>query len=61
MDLFAPIPDGERRVRSPVRNGVFPTLIALLSMFFVTGQGLWSSLTSAVLLMGTIVLALTTL
>ena len=45
----------------PVRSGAFPTLIALLSMFFVTGQGLWSSLTSAVLLMGTIVLALTTM
>ena len=38
-------------------NGRFPTLIALISMFFVTGTGLWSSLASAALLMGCIVLA----
>lgn len=38
-------------------NGRFPTLIALISMFFVTGAGLWSSLASAALLMGCIVLA----
>ncbi len=38
-------------------NGRLPTLIALISMFFVTGSGLWSSLGSAAALMGTIVLA----
>ena len=38
-------------------NGRFPTLIALLTMFFVTGSGLAASLTSAALLLGTIVLA----
>ncbi len=38
-------------------NGRFPTLIALISMFFVTGAGLWSSLGAAVMLMGAIVLA----
>ena len=39
------------------RNGRLPTLIALISMFFVTGDGLWSSAAAAGLLMGTIVLA----
>ena len=38
-------------------NGRLPTLIALISMFFVTGDGLWSSAAAAGLLMGTIVLA----
>ena len=38
-------------------NGRLPTLIALISMFFVTGSGLWSSLGSAAALMGVIVLA----
>ena len=38
-------------------NGRLPTLIALISMFFVTGTGLWSSLGSAAMLMGAIVLA----
>ena len=37
-------------------NGRFPTLIALISMFFV-GEGLWGSLEAAVLLALTIVLA----
>ena len=38
-------------------NGRLPTLTALIAMFFVTGSGLWSSLASAALLMGCIVLA----
>ncbi len=38
-------------------NGRLPTLIALISMFFVTGSGLGSSLAAAAALMGTIVLA----
>ena len=38
-------------------NGRLPTLIALISMFFVAGSGLWSSFASAAMLMGTIVLA----
>ncbi len=38
-------------------NGRLPTLIALISMFFVTGSGFGSSVLSAGLLMGTIVLA----
>ena len=38
-------------------NGRLPTLIALISMFFVTGTGFGSSILSAALLMGTIVLA----
>lgn len=38
-------------------NGRFPTLIALIAMFFVTGSGLWSSLGAAAVLMGAIVLA----
>ena len=38
-------------------NGRFPTLIALLTMFFVTGGGLAGSLLSAALLLGAIVLA----
>ena len=38
-------------------GGAFPTLIALISMFFVAGSGLWSSLGAAAMLMGTIVLA----
>lgn len=38
-------------------NGRLPTLIALIAMFFVTGGGLWSSLASAAMLMGAIVLA----
>ena len=38
-------------------NGRFPTLIALISLFFVTGTGLWSDLGAAALLMGAIVLA----
>jgi len=38
-------------------NGRLPTLIALISMFFVTGGGLWGSVTSAAALMGAIVLA----
>ena len=38
-------------------NGRLPTLIALISMFFVTGDGLWSSAAAAGLLMGAIVLA----
>ena len=38
-------------------NGRLPTLIALISMFFVTGDGLWSSAAAAGLLMGVIVLA----
>jgi len=38
-------------------GGAFPTLIALISMFFVAGTGLWSSLGAAAMLMGTIVLA----
>ena len=38
-------------------NGRFPTLIALLTMFFVTGGGLAGSLASAALLLGAIVLA----
>ena len=38
-------------------NGRLPTLIALISMFFVTGSGLWGSFTAAAALMGAIVLA----
>lgn len=38
-------------------NGRFPTLIALLTMFFVASGGLTGSLMSAALLLGTIVLA----
>ena len=38
-------------------NGRFPTLIALLTMFFVTGGGLTGSLLSAAALLGVIVLA----
>ena len=38
-------------------NGRFPTLIALLTMFFVTSGGLAGSLASAVLLLGVILLA----
>ncbi len=38
-------------------NGRFPTLIALIAMFLVTGGGLWSSLGAAAMLLGTIVLA----
>ncbi len=38
-------------------NGRFPTLIALLTMFFVTGSGLAGSLASAALLLAAIVLA----
>ncbi len=38
-------------------NGRLPTLIALISMFFVAGSGLWSSFASAAMLMGAIVLA----
>jgi len=38
-------------------NGRFPTLIALLTMFFVTGSGLTGSLLSAALLLGIIVFA----
>lgn len=38
-------------------NGRFPTLIALISLFFTAGTGLWRSLWSALLLMGCIVLA----
>ena len=38
-------------------NGRLPTLIALISMFFVTGGGLGGSLAAAAALMGTIVLA----
>lgn len=38
-------------------NGRFPTLIALISMFFAAGSGLWSSFASAGLLMGAIVLS----
>ena len=38
-------------------NGRFPTLIALISLFFTAGSGLWGSLWSALLLMGCIVLA----
>jgi len=38
-------------------NGRFPTLIALISMFFVTGSGLWGSVTSAAMLMGAVVLS----
>ena len=38
-------------------NGRLPTLIALISMFFVAGGGLTGSLASAAMLMGVIVLA----
>jgi len=38
-------------------NGRLPTLTALIAMFFVTGSGLFRSLTSAALLMAAIVLA----
>lgn len=38
-------------------NGRFPTLIALISLFFTAGTGLWRSLWAALLLMGCIVLA----
>ncbi|MBD5161498.1 MAG: ferrous iron transporter B [Oscillibacter sp.] len=38
-------------------NGRLPTLTALIAMFFVTGSGLFSSLASAAMLMGAIVLA----
>ena len=38
-------------------NGRLPTLIALITMFFVTGGGLGGSLAAAAALMGTIVLA----
>ena len=38
-------------------NGRFPTLIALISMFFVAGEGLWGSFTSAAMLMGAVVLS----
>ena len=38
-------------------NGRFPTLIALISMFFVAGEGLWGSFTSAAILMGAVVLS----
>ncbi len=38
-------------------NGRFPTLIALISMFFVTGGGLASSLGAAAMLLGCIVLS----
>lgn len=38
-------------------NGRFPTLIALISLFFTAGTGLWQSLWAALLLMGCIVLA----
>lgn len=38
-------------------NGRFPTLIALISLFFTAGTGLWRSLWSVLLLMGCIVLA----
>ena len=38
-------------------NGRFPTLIALITMFFVTGSGLTGSLLSAALLLAAIVLA----
>ena len=38
-------------------NGRLPTLTALIAMFFVTGNGLAGSLTSAAMLMGAIVLA----
>jgi len=38
-------------------NGRLPTLIALISMFFVAGSGLTGSLASAAMLMGVIVLA----
>ena len=38
-------------------NGRLPTLIALISMFFVSGTGLAGSFLSAAMLMGTIVLA----
>ena len=38
-------------------NGRFPTLMALIAMFFTAGGGLWQSLWGAALLMGCIVLA----
>lgn len=38
-------------------NGRFPSLIALISMFFVLGQGLCSSLLSALILTGVILLS----
>lgn len=38
-------------------NGRLPTLTALIAMFFVTGSGLFSTLASAALLLGAIVLA----
>ena len=38
-------------------NGRFPTLIALISLFFAAGSGLWRSLGAALLLMSCIVLA----
>ena len=38
-------------------NGRFPTLIALISMFFVAGEGLWGSFTSAAMLMWAVVLS----
>ena len=38
-------------------NGRLPTLTALIAMFFVTGSGLFSTVASAALLMGAIVLA----
>lgn len=38
-------------------NGRLPTLTALIAMFFVTGTGLFSSIASAAMLMGAIVLA----
>lgn len=38
-------------------NGRFPTLMALIAMFFAAGGGLWQSLWGAALLMGCIVLA----
>ncbi|MBR2895106.1 MAG: ferrous iron transporter B [Oscillospiraceae bacterium] len=38
-------------------NGRFPTLIALISMFFITGEGILSSLSAAGFLLGCIVLS----
>ena len=38
-------------------NGRFPTLMALIAMFFTAGGGIWQSLWGAALLMGCIVLA----
>ena len=38
-------------------NGRFPTLMALIALFFAAGEGLWGSLAGAALLLGCIVLA----